>query len=1165
MTDPSRPSSTRRLRALARYNILDSAPEDAFDRLTDLAARLFDAAGALITFIDAERQWYKARVGVPATEHPLEASVCVHTIRQDDIFVVPDLTADDRFDLPPLLDDETPVRFYAGAPLITPDGYRLGALCVLDDTPRPPAAVSAADRKTLRDLAAVVMDTLDYRAAHQHRLDVLESITDAFFAVDRNWRFTYLNERAETLLQRSREELIGQNVWEEFPEAVDLPFYEEYHRAVDTQTSVQFDAYFPPLETWFEVSAFPMDDGGLSVYFNDVTERKDNEEHLRRLSQAIEQVNESIVITEGAPLDPPGPRIKYVNPAFERMTGYTADEVIGQTPRVLHGPDTDPAVLDSLRGALEKGQSWRGETVNYRKDGTPFTVRWNVAPVHAPDGSIAHWVSAQRDVSQERAMERALREREEYLSVTLNSIGDAVIATDPDGCITEMNAVAQELTGWTYEEARGQPLAAVFPLHNAQTGAPVESPVDVVLREGHTVGMANHTVLTARDGTTHHIADSAAPTRTADGTLLGVVMVFRDVTEAYQRREALKEERERLALALDGADLGMWDLNMNTGHTVYNDHWAHMLGYTLDDIKPTEAFFESLVHPDDLPRIHAAIERHAQGEISGIDLEIRLRARDGSWRWVLDRGKILEWNDDGTPRRMVGTHLDITERKQATETLQREQKLLQNIFEASPAAIVTLDAEGVFTFASARVEDVLGVTPEVLQGRTYNDTAWNLTAVDEGSIGDEELPFRRVMDTGHPVHDQELALSWPDGTRRVLSINGAPLRDANGHLYGAVFVLDDITEARAARRELLHSRERLARAQELINLGSWERDFVRETLYWSDETRRIFGYDAQATITFEGFMARVHPDDRARLRMQQRHAIDSGDTLDVEYRICRPDGETRIVHERGAVDTAQDGTPLRLTGTVLDITERKRREEELIAAKETAEEMNQLKSAFLANMSHEIRTPLTSIIGFAEALADMELGDAPHRFASIINRSGKRLLETLNSVLDLSQLEAGSLRLHTEAVDATAEVREVVESFVAQAARNDVRLAFQRPDHAVQLHADRAALQRVVSNLVSNALKFTPPDGRVTVALAQTDGRGVLSVADTGVGIGEDFLPQLFEAFKQESTGDTRAFEGTGLGLTITKRLIDLMDGSIAVESTKGQGTTFTVKLPAAT
>jgi signal transduction histidine kinase len=237
-----------------------------------------------------------------------------------------------------------------------------------------------------------------------------------------------------------------------------------------------------------------------------------------------------------------------------------------------------------------------------------------------------------------------------------------------------------------------------------------------------------------------------------------------------------------------------------------------------------------------------------------------------------------------------------------------------------------------------------------------------------------------------------------------------------------------------------------------------------------------------------------------------------------------------------------------------------------VTAKEEAETAGQLKSAFLANMSHEIRTPLTSIIGFAEAIGDepavQEKGGNVARFATLIAKSGNRLLETLDSVLDLSQLEAGSMEITAEPVEVTAEIEEAASLIEPRATEAGLEVSVELPERSLWARADRGALQRILNNLLGNAVKFTEADGSIAVRAATAGESVKFEVEDTGMGIDPDRLPELFEPFKQASDGPERSHEGSGLGLAVTKRLVDRMGGAIDVETAVGDGTTFTVSLP---
>lgn len=299
------------------------------------------------------------------------------------------------------------------------------------------------------------------------------------------------------------------------------------------------------------------------------------------------------------------------------------------------------------------------------------------------------------------------------------------------------------------------------------------------------------------------------------------------------------------------------------------------------------------------------------------------------------------------------------------------------------------------------------------------------------------------------------------------------------------------------------------------------------------------------------FSSLLVPRDTWRFLRHLRIAAKSAQRETIRIELRRPDKSSVLTHLHVLADVDADG---KLEGFHVALVTAAA---ELVAAKEAAEEMSRLKSAFLANMSHEIRTPLTGIIGFATVLAK-ELPEELGEFAELIRTSGRRLMEMLNSVLDLAKLEANQMQLDRQLIPLADEVEKVVDLLRPLADEKNLSLEFSAEDvdRAVCIHGDRAALHRILHNLVGNAIKFTD-EGSVDVSVWANGEHAGIDVKDTGVGIDSGFLPHLFEEFRQESSGVMRSHQGSGLGLAITKRLVDLMDGSIEVESAKGRGSTF--------
>ena len=422
-------------------------------------------------------------------------------------------------------------------------------------------------------------------------------------------------------------------------------------------------------------------------------------------------------------------------------------------------------------------------------------------------------------------------------------------------------------------------------------------------------------------------------------------------------------------------------------------------------------------------------------------------------------------------------------------------------------------------------------------------------------------------------YDIEYRIQHPDGDVRHVHSAGIVERDADGTPQQVVGINRDVTDQERQRTRLKQSRERWRR------LAEAHRDPIQITVdgkivYINPAGARLFGIEHAASMIGRSVFEFARSQSTVETLRARKEQLDRGEaTAPYEHVIELPGGEARTVVSY-SVPITYRGQPAAQT-VLRDVTERKAREEALRAARNEAEEANRLKSAFLANMSHEIRTPLTSILGFTEILAEMDLDETPGRFANVIHESGQRLFDTLNSVLDLSKLQAGMTRLQVEPVDTAAEVDAAVVAFEAHARRAGVRLRADVPTppdeeppskardaHGTVIETDRAAFHRVVTNLVSNAVKFTPSGGEVAVRLRPTESAITLHVADTGVGIDAAFVEHVFEPFRQESSGNAREYEGSGLGLAITARLVDLMGATISVESTKGEGTTFTVTWP---
>ncbi len=424
--------------------------------------------------------------------------------------------------------------------------------------------------------------------------------------------------------------------------------------------------------------------------------------------------------------------------------------------------------------------------------------------------------------------------------------------------------------------------------------------------------------------------------------------------------------------------------------------------------------------------------------------------------------------------------------------------------------------------------------------------------------------WAEAVRTGEAL-ETEYRLKLPEGRTGWFTARAVPVRDETGEVLEWIGANTEVTDRKEAEAAVQRSERRfrslVQNSSEIISL--MRRD--GSILYQSASIERITGHPPDALVNRSGF-AYIHEDDLPEVLGVFGGATEGAGSNRVQYRFHRADG-TWIWLESVATNMLDDPDVGAVVVNTRDISEQKARETELIEAREKAEEMARLKDAFLANMSHEIRTPLTSILGFADLLHDVVDEDG-RELVEYIQTGGRRLRDTLTSVLELSQLQAGRIEIRTAPIALAPLIDETLQVLAPQALKNHVTLTSSVIPADLRVVAERSALCRTLTNLVGNAIKFTPAGGSVHVQATalhrhdtEDEPRVAITVSDTGVGISAAFLPYLFDDFRQESHGMSRSHEGSGLGLAITNRLVSLMGGRIAVESTKGTGTTFTVEM----
>lgn len=490
-----------------------------------------------------------------------------------------------------------------------------------------------------------------------------------------------------------------------------------------------------------------------------------------------------------------------------------------------------------------------------------------------------------------------------------------------------------------------------------------------------------------------------------------------------------------------------------------------------------------------------------------------------------------------------------------------KEALLREAVDYMHGGICMLDSDLNIVFFNEQYKEFYGFPDGLVEIGKSIEVAIRYS-VERGFHGpgdvEEQIALRMAVLRSH--EDSEVDRQLPNGRSLHLSHKAVPGA-------GFVTIVTDITDHKAAEVALKESERRLLEAQRIAGLGNWEWNIVDNIIWWSDEIYRMFELEPQSfSATYEAFLESVHPNDREFVDTTVKESLASKVPYRIEYRMLLPSGEIRTVAEQTELTIGGESQVIQMVGTILDITERVLAEEARRLALVEAEQANHAKSEFLATMSHELRTPLNAISGFSEMLIGQvfgALGSPKYKeYADDIHTSSEHLLHLVNDILDLSAIEAGKQPMAKESLDVYEVIKDCSPIVVASTDRKGITYSVEVPVNSVPLYADRRALKQILLNVLSNAVKFTPEGGRVTLKATTSNDSYVFEVSDTGEGISEDKLPSLTDPFVRTETDPHKAQEGTGLGLAITKSLVDLHDGELAIESEVGKGTVVTVVLP---
>lgn len=523
-----------------------------------------------------------------------------------------------------------------------------------------------------------------------------------------------------------------------------------------------------------------------------------------------------------------------------------------------------------------------------------------------------------------------------------------------------------------------------------------------------------------------------SPVVSKTGQVKYVVALLNDITAEREAEQALKDSQKRWMFAVEGNKDGLWDWDIVTNQVFFSPQWKRMLGYEENEIADQLSEWDKRVHPDDKKAVYEAIEKHLTGETDMYESEHRVLCKDMTYKWILDRGKIISLTDQGKPARMIGTHSDITQRKKTEEAL-------------------------------------------------------------------------------------------------------------------------------------IKSEQRLKEAQETAHIGHWEFDLENNHMEWSDEVYRIVGIKSGEVVpSYRLFLNYTHPDDRQAVIAAYENSLRNKTCFDIIHRLLLNDGAIKYVNEKCHTTYNSRGNPIFSIGTVADITPLISREKLIERQNLELRELNATKDRLFSIIGHDLRNPFNAVLGFADLALEKinnKNYDELDQYCTLIHKSTLQSVDLLNNLLEWSRIQTGSLRFKPETIPFASLLSNVLKLLEANMNEKGITISVTiEPE--LQVFADCFMLETILRNLISNAIKYSYPNGNITITANQNPEHIRISVHDCGVGIEEGNLSRLFAIEASITTPGTNHEKGSGLGLMICKQFIEAHGGTIQAQSEDGKGTTFSFSLP---
>ena len=827
-------------------------------------------------------------------------------------------------------------------------------------------------------------------------------------------------------------------------------------------------------------------------------------------------------------------KLVLVNPAWEKLFGYKAGEVLNTAfnPDLIIAPDCR-AMFEEIKIASKLNMPFdpRFDLQGLSKDGTIIDLEAIVTEIFWNGKKALQGIY--RDITERKQIEEALR-REAFI---FDNLYDAVVITDLTGAIMNWNSAASRMFGYAREEIINKNINI---LNNDRYNL-VEQVLAAVEQEGKWTGEINFCNKDKSPGISETVV---FPFRDAHGEKVALVCVNKDITKRKESEEELRESEDKFRKIAENSLVGMYIIQDGKFKYV-NPRFAEIIGYRTEELIDILGPHDTTA-PESYQTVIGNIDNRLSGKTESIQYEFKIVRKDRSIIDVEAYGSRIMYQGRVA---IAGTLLDITERKQYEKSLEESQKKYKELTDFLPQTVFEIDLDGNLLFTNRS---------------SFTAFRYDLEDFKKGlNIYQMLVPADRQKVAGYiknsileqNTSEIEFIALRKDGTTFPALVFSSLVYSDNKP-SGMRGILIDMTERKQIEDEL----RKLSRTVEQSPNSIMITNIFGDLEYVNPMFTQLTGYSYDEVIGKNPrFLKSGETNDHDYKKLW--NTLLNNETWRGEFHNRKKNGELYWESVSISPIVEAHGKITHFLAIKEDITEKKKIEKELIKAKEKAEESDRLKSEFLAQMSHEIRSPINIILSYNSFIKEELEGRLDKYLATSfdsIDSAGKRLLRTLDLILNMAAVQSGYVEFQFGPIDVISIIAELVKEFKFSAISKNLNLLYTSYTNKSIVFADDYIVSEIFQNLIGNAIKYTI-EGTVEIKIYESGRNLYVEVIDTGIGISEEYIPKIFLPFTQEETGYSRKYEGNGLGLALVKKYVELINAEIKVSSKKGAGSVFTV------